>query len=45
MGLLGLYMGKVTQVRKKLVDFTVFLKSLRPLVLSDPACSGNRVVR
>ena len=43
MGLLGLYMGKVTQVRKKLVGSTVFLKLVRPLVHSDPACADNRV--
>ena len=43
MGLLGLYMGKVTRVRKKLVGTVFFLKLVRPLVLSDPACSENRV--
>ena len=43
MGLLGLYMGKVTRVRKKLVDSTVFLNLVRPLVLSDPACVDNCV--
>ena len=30
MGLLELYMGKVTQVRKKLVGSAVFLKSVCP---------------
>ena len=44
MGLWGLYMGKVTRVRKIMVDSTVFLKLVRPLVLSDPACAENRVV-
>ena len=43
MGLLGLYMGKVTRVRKKLVGSAVFLKLVRPLVFSDPACAENRV--
>ena len=43
MGLLGLYMEKVTRVRKKLVCSAVFLKLDRPLVLSDPACAENRV--
>ena len=45
MGLLGLYMGKVTRVRKKLVLSAVFLKLVRPLVFSDPACAENRVRR
>ena len=36
MGLLSLYMGKVTRVRKKLASSAVFLKLLRPLVFSDP---------
>ena len=45
MGLLGLYMGKVTRVRKKLVGSAVFLKLVRPLVFSDPACAENRVIR
>ena len=44
MGLLGLYMGKVTWVLKKLVGSTVFLKLVRPLVFSDPACAEYRVV-
>ena len=44
MGLLGLYMGKVTRVRKKWVGSPVFLKLVRPLVFSDPACAENRVV-
>ena len=44
MGLLGLYMGDVTRVRKKMVDSAVFLKLVRPLVLSDPAYAENRVV-
>ena len=43
MGLLGLYMGKVALVRKKLVGSAVFLKLVRPLVFSDPACAENRV--
>ena len=43
MGLLGLYKGKVTRVRKKLVGSAVFLKLVRPLVFSDPACVENRV--
>ena len=42
MGLLGLYMGKVTRVHKKLVGYSVFLKLVRPLVF-DPACAENRV--
>ena len=42
MGLLGLYMGKVTRVRKKLVGSAVFLILVRPLVFSDPACAENR---
>ena len=42
MGLLGLYMGKVTRVRKKLVGSAVFLKLVRPLVFSDPAFAENR---
>ena len=45
MGLMGLYIGKVTQVRKKLVGSAVFLKLVRALVLSDPACAENRVGR
>ena len=43
MGLLGLYMGKVTRLRKKLIGFAVFLKLVRPLVFSDPADAENRV--
>ena len=43
MGRLGLYMGKVTQVQKKLVGSAVFLKFVRPLVFSYPACAENRV--
>ena len=43
MGLLSLYMGKVTRVQKKLVGSAVFLKLVRPLVFSDPACAENRV--
>ena len=43
MGLLGLYMGKVTLVRKKLVGSAFFLKLVRPLVFSDPASAENRV--
>ena len=43
MGLLGLYMGKVTLVRKKLVGSAFFLKLVRPLVFSDPADAENRV--
>ena len=39
MGLLGLYMGKVTRVRKKLVGYAVFLKLVRPLVFSDLPCA------
>ena len=44
MGLLGLYMGKVTRVQKKLVGSSVFLKLVRPPVSSDPASAENRVV-
>ena len=44
MGLLGLYMGKVTRVRKKLVGSAVFLQLVRPLVFSDAVCAENRVV-
>ena len=44
MGLLGLYMGKVTRVRKKLVGSAVFLKLVRPLVFSDQTCAENRVI-
>ena len=43
MGLIGLYMGKVTLMRKKLVASSVFLKWVRPLVCSDPASAENRV--
>ena len=43
MGLLGLYMGKVTLVRKKLVGSAFFLKLVRPLVFPDPASAENRV--
>ena len=43
MGLLGLYMGKVTRVQQKLVGSAVFLKLVRPLVFSDPAGAENRV--
>ena len=43
MGLMGLYMGKVTQVRKILVGSAFFPKLVRPLVFSDPACAENRV--
>ena len=43
MGHLGLNMGKVIRVRKKLVGSPVFLKLVRPLVFSDPACVDNRV--
>ena len=43
MGLLGLYMGKVTRDRKKVVGSTVFLKLVRPLVFSELAWSENRV--
>ena len=43
MGLLGLYMGKVTWVRKKLVGSAVFLNLVRALVFSDPSCAENRV--
>ena len=44
MGLLGLYMGKVSRVRKKLVISAVFLKLVRLLVFSDPACAESRVM-
>ena len=44
MRLLGLYMGKVALVRKKLVGSAVFLNFVRPLVLSAPAWAENRVV-
>ena len=43
MGLLGLYMGKKTGVERKLLSSAVFLKLVRPLVFSDPACAENRV--
>ena len=43
MGTLGICMGKVTLVLKKMVGFAVFLKLVRPLVSSDPACAENRV--
>ena len=43
MGLLGLHMGKVTRVPQKLLGSAVFLKFVRPLVFSDPACAENRV--
>ena len=43
MGLFGLYMGKYTRVGRKLVGSAVFLKMVRPLIFSDPACAGNRV--
>ena len=42
MGLVGLYMGKVSRVQEKLVGSSVFLKLVRPL-FSDPACAGNSV--
>ena len=45
MGLLGLYMGKVTQVWKKMVGSAFFLKLVRPLVFSDPASAENRVAK
>ena len=45
MGHLGLYMGKVTRVREKMVGSAVFLKLVRSLVFSDPACGENRVRR
>ena len=44
MGLLSLHLGKVTQVQKKLVASSVFLKLVRPLVFSDPVCAENCVV-
>ena len=44
MGLLGLYMGKAAWVPKKMLDSAVFLKLVRPLVFSDPACAENCVV-
>ena len=43
MGLFGLYMGKVTLVRKKLVGSAFFLKLVRPVVFSDLASWENRV--
>ena len=43
MGLLVLYMGKVTRVQKKLLGSAVFLKLVRNPVVSDPACAENRV--
>ena len=43
MGLLGLNMGKVTLVQKKMVGSAVFLKLVRPLIFSDPACAENCV--
>ena len=45
MGRVGFYMGKVTRVQKNLVDSTVFLKLVRPLVLSDPAYAENRLIK
>ena len=45
MGLLDLYMGKVTRVGKQLVGSSVFLILVRPLVLSDPGCAEKRVVK
>ena len=45
MGLLGLDMGKVTRVRKKLVvGSAVFLKLVRPLVFSNLGCAENRIL-
>ena len=44
MGLLGLYMRKVTQLREKMVCSMVFLRLVRPPVFSDPACAENRVL-
>ena len=43
MGLLELCMGKVTQMQKKSVGSAVFLKFVRHLVFSDPACAENQV--
>ena len=43
MGLLGLYMGKVTRVLKKMVGSSVFLKLVRPIVFSNPACTEKLV--
>ena len=43
MGLLGLYMGKVTLVLKKKGGSAFFLKLVRPLVFSDPAWAEKRV--
>ena len=43
MGLLGLHMGKVTLVRKKMVGPALFLNLVRLLVFSDPACAENYV--
>ena len=43
MGLLDLNMGKGNRVRIKLVISAVFLKLVRPLAFSDPACAENRV--
>ena len=44
MRLEGLDMRKVTRVRKKIVGSALFLKLVRPLVFSDPACAENRVM-
>ena len=43
MGLVGLYMGKVYRVRKKLLGSAVFQQFVRPLVVSEPACAENRL--
>ena len=45
MGLVDLYMGKVTLVREKSVGSTFFLKLVRPLVFRDPASAENRVIK
>ena len=37
MELLGLYLGKVTWVRKKMIGYAVFQKLDRPLIFTDPA--------
>ena len=42
MGLLGPYMGGFP-CTEKLVGSADFLKLVRPLVFSDPACAENRV--
>ena len=44
LGLLGLYMAKVTRVRTNVLGSSVFLNLVHPLVFGDPACAENCVV-